>query len=110
MARLLIYLISIGLAGYCLYRFLEPLFFKKEMGLFKSRRKNLKENWIQVYETASWEEAHHIQLRLQEEGMECIVYEQGKKDIHGNPLRGIGIAVPKPSLTFAQKIISRIPV
>lgn len=42
--------------------------------------------------------------------MECIVYQQGKKDIHGNALKGVGIAVPKSSVTLAQKIISRLPV
>ena len=40
--------------------------------------------------------------------MECVIYEQGKKDIHGNPLKGIGIAVPKAAITLAQSIVSRM--
>ena len=74
------------------------------------RTRNPRENWVQVYETASEEDAHLIQARLQEEEVECVLYEQGKKDIHGNPLRGIGIAVAKSSVPLAQKIISRMPV
>ena len=111
MARLLIYMFSLGLASYCLYRFLQPFY-----GLGKEkigpavRKRFLRSNWVQVYETASREEAEQIQYRLEEEAVECILYEQGKKDIYGTPLRGIGIAVPKTSLALAQKIISRIPV
>lgn len=74
------------------------------------RSKSLKEPWTQVYETASPEDARLIQARLQEEEVECLVYEQGKKDIYGNTLKGIGIAVPKSSVPLAQKIISRMPV
>lgn len=74
------------------------------------RTRNPRESWVQVYETSSEEDAHLIQARLQEEEVECVLYEQGKKDIHGNPLRGIGIAVAKSSVPLAQKIISRMPV
>ena len=74
------------------------------------RTRNAREPWVQVYETASPEEAKLIQARLQEEEAECIVYEQGKKDIYGNTLKGIGIAVPKSQVPLAQKIISRMPV
>ena len=51
-----------------------------------------------------------LQARLQEEEIECILYEQGKKDIHGNPLKGVGVAVPKTTVPQAQSIISRMPV
>lgn len=71
--------------------------------------KNPREVWIQVYETASLEEARLLQARLQEDEVECVLYEQGKKDIHGNPLKGIGIAVPKTAAPHAQNIISRMP-
>ena len=74
------------------------------------RIRNGREPWVQVYETSSTEDAHLIQARLQEEEVECLIYEQGKKDIHGNPLKGIGIAVPKSSVPLAQKVISRMPV
>ncbi len=111
MARLLIYLILIGLAAYCLYRFWKPpANIPRRIWSSKFGKRPFRENWVQVYETASWEEAQQIQARLQEEGVECILYEQGKKDIHGNPPRGIGIAVPKATVGLAQKVISRIPV
>lgn len=74
------------------------------------RKRDPQETWIQVYETASFPEARALQARLQEEDLECVVYEQGKKDIHGNPLKGIGIAVPKTSASHAQRIISQMPV
>ena len=81
----------------------------------KSRRwfrgkRNPREMWVQVYETASADEARSLQARLQEEEIECIVYEQGKKDIHGNSLKGIGVAVPRTAASHAQGIISRMPV
>lgn len=74
------------------------------------RQRNTREPWIQVYETASVEDAHLIQARLQEVDLECIVYEQGKKDIYGNSLKGIGIIVSKSAVPLAQKIISQMPV
>ena len=73
-------------------------------------KKNPREIWLQVYETATIEEARVLQARLQEEEVECIVYEQGKRDIHGNSLKGIGIAVPKTAAPHAQAVISRMPV
>ena len=73
-------------------------------------KKNPREVWIQVYETATVEEARTFQARLQEQEIECIIYEQGKKDIHGNPLKGIGIAVPKSAAPHAQNLISRMPM
>ncbi len=73
-------------------------------------KKNPFEMWVQVYETASVEEARVFQARLQEDEIDCIIYEQGKKDIHGNPLKGVGIAVPKTAVPHAQGIISRMPV
>lgn len=71
---------------------------------------NPREVWVQVYESATLEEARRFQARIQEEDVDCIIYEQGKKDIHGNPLNGIGIAVPKTSVALAQSIIARISV
>lgn len=74
------------------------------------RTRNTREPWVQVYETSSSEDANLIQARLQEEEVECLLYEQGKKDIYGNSLKGIGIACPKSSVPLAQKVISRMPV
>ena len=72
-------------------------------------KKNPREVWVQVYETASLDEARLLQARLQEQEVECILYEQGKKDIHGNALKGVGVAVPKTEAPHAQNVISRMP-
>lgn len=74
---------------------------------FRAKR-TLGEIWVQVYETASADEGKMLQARLQEDELECVLYEQGRKDIHGNTLKGIGIAVPKTLASHAQRIISRI--
>jgi len=81
----------------------------KSRNRFRGKRKP-GEIWVQVYETAGLQEARMIQARIQEEDVECILYEQGKKDIHGNSLKGVGIAVPKTAVLLAQNIISRMPV
>lgn len=75
---------------------------------FRSKR-DPREMWLQVYETDSLDEARALQAKLQEQEVECVLYEQGKKDIHGNALKGIGIAAPKSSSRLAQNIISRTP-
>lgn len=80
----------------------------KPRNLLKAKS-NPREVWLQVYETATLEEARLFQARIQEQDVECIVYEQGKKDIYGNLLKGIGIAVPKTAAGVAQGIISRSP-
>ena len=80
----------------------------KPVRWFRPKR-NPGEIWVQVYETASVEEGRMLQARLQEEEVECVLYEQGRKDINGNPLKGIGIAVPKTETPHAQRIISRMP-
>lgn len=118
MIRTVLYGILLGIVGYALF-----LWRKLGRGEFSElpqetsskarqryRTKNTKDPWVQVYETASSDDARLIQARLQEEEVECLVYEQGKKDIYGNTLKGIGIAVPKSSVPLAQKIISRMPV
>ena len=74
---------------------------------FRSKA-NPREIWVQVYETDSVDEGRNLQARLQEEEVECVLYEQGKRDIHGNPLKGIGIAVPKTTVPHAQNIINRM--
>lgn len=80
----------------------------KPRRLFRAKRLP-GEMWVQVYETADQEEAKLLQARLQEEEVDCFLYEQGKKDIHGNLLKGVGIAVPKSVAPHAQRIISRMP-
>lgn len=72
--------------------------------------KKTREMWVQVYDTDSLEEAQTIQVRLEEEDLNCLIYEQGRKDVHGNPLKGFGIAVPRTSVVRAQNIIARMPL
>ncbi|HNV85967.1 MAG TPA: hypothetical protein PKL97_03235 [Candidatus Omnitrophota bacterium] len=112
MIRLLVYLLLFSALIYWLYGFFastRPSLPEKPSNR-KFRSPVSRRDWAQVYETALRDEALRIQARLEEEGIECIVYEQGKKDIYGKPLPGIGVSVPKPSLSLAQKIISRLPV
>ena len=116
MIRTLLYGILLGIMAYALLLwgrvirspFLSSGTYPKSNQRFRPR--NGREPWVQVYETSSTDDAYLIQARLQEEEVDCVVYEQGKKDIQGNSLKGIGIAVPKSSLPLAQKVISRMPV
>ena len=66
--------------------------------------------WIQAYDTGLLEDATKVLARLEEEEIDCILYEQGRKDVHGNSLKGYGVAVPKTALSRAQTVISRMPV
>lgn len=118
MTQLLVYLLLFGGVLYFLSVFGKP----QRTGAGSSGDKSGKPNrrfrakrspnevWMQVYETETMQEAKMLQARIQEEELECIVYEQGKKDIHGNQLKGVGVAVPKTSASQAQTIISRMPV
>ena len=116
MVRTVLYGILLGILGYAvfLWKRMAGAGFSQSQVRAKARERyrtrNARELWVQVYETASSEDAQLIQARLQEEEVECLVYEQGKKDIYGNSLKGIGIAVPKSSVPLAQKVISRMPV
>ena len=116
MIRTILYGVLLGVLGYAL------LLWKRVINVRlpqsspvpktsqRFRPRSTREPWVQVYETGSTEDAYIIQARLQEEEVECLLYEQGKRDIQGNSLKGIGIAVPKSSVPLAQKIISRMPV
>lgn len=114
MTRFLIYLFILGISLYYFSRWSQRrVIFKdanqpsKPPKWFKAKR-DPHEIWVQVYETAILDEARVLQARLQEEDLECILYEQGKKDIHGNAPKGIGLAVPKTVTSLAQNIISRL--
>jgi hypothetical protein len=115
--RFVLYLILLGAIFYLLWAWgrRQVMSLPKPEGEAKPRnrfkpRKSSQEIWVQVFETDSFDEARKIQARLQEDDLECILYEQGKKDIHGNPLKGVGIAVPKTAVSHAQRIISRMLV
>lgn len=116
MVRTVLYGILLGILGYAIFlwnrvvRSEPPSPQPREKARQRYRARNAREPWVQVYETASSEDAQLIQARLQEEEVECLIYEQGKKDIYGNNLKGIGIAVPKSAVPLAQKVISRMPV
>jgi hypothetical protein len=112
--RFLIYILLVGAVLYFLSMWGQRTLIPKKEDVtpkparwFKPKR-NPMEVWSQVYETASMDEARVLQARLQEEEVECVLYEQGKKDIHGNALKGVGIAVPKTAMALAQSIISRL--
>ena len=119
MTRFLLYLLILGMTLYLLSRIGQlqgglslpkppaPEPGPKPNKWFRPKRSPA-EPWVQVFETASMEEAKVLQARLQEEEVECVIYEQGKKDIHGNTLKGIGIVVPKAAMTLAQNLISRL--
>lgn len=116
MTRLLVYVFLFGMVMYLLSLWsqkqespsLQGQGATKPKRWFRSKRDPM-EIWTQVYETASADEGRLLLARLQEEEVECVLYEQGKRDIHGNPLIGIGIAVPKTSVGHAQRIISNMP-
>ncbi len=116
MIRLVLYGVLFGILAYAilLWQRMRRGNFSELKPTFKSNQRyrhwNAREPWVQVYETASSEDAYLILARLQEEEVECLLYEQGKRDIQGNSLKGIGVAVPKSSAPLAQKIISRMPV
>ena len=116
MVRTVLYGILLAIVGYAAYLWQHTIKNEpspsqpKDKARQRYRSRSAKESWVQVYETASSEDAQLIQARLQEEEVECLIYEQGKKDIYGNTLKGIGIAVPKSAVPLAQKVISRMPV
>ncbi|MFH1801172.1 MAG: DUF2007 domain-containing protein [Candidatus Omnitrophota bacterium] len=117
MATFIIYLLLIGTIFYFIYRQGKP-FSSQTGGALSNGSKNKglrskrdpREIWKQVYETSSMEEARLIRARLEEEDIECILYEQGKKDIHGNLLKGVGVAVPSAEASRAQASIAKMPV
>ena len=117
MVKLFIYLLLFGAVLYFLSKLGKGQAFgqasdsssEKKGSWFRSK-KNPREVWIQVYETESVDEGRILQARLQEQEVDCVLYEKGKKDIHGNAMKGLGVAVPKTAAGRAQTIISRMPV
>lgn len=73
------------------------------------KKKKLKpgEMWVQVFETASRDEASFLQMRLEEENIAVTIFEQAKKNITGSTPPGFGIVVPKEQSPFAQQLIFR---
>ena len=111
--RILIYLIAIA-AIFVLARKIfggnRLPFENKNENKFRFRPKlTNRHTWVQVYDTDSFDEIKSLQAHLEEEEIECFIYEQGRKDIYGNQLKGYGIAVPRTSVGLAQRIIGRMP-
>jgi len=65
------------------------------------------ESWVQVFETATSEEANRLKARLEEEDVRVVIVEQAKKDLQGNVPPGISLIVPKSHLRAAQNLICR---
>ena len=76
----------------------------------KFRPKLEKGLWVQVYDTDTLDDAKKVIARLEEEEIDCVLYEQGRKDVHGNALKDYGIVTPRTSTLRAQNLISRLPV
>lgn len=117
MATLIVYLLIVGMVVYFISRRERPFSLRASRALPNGSQckgpgiqEGSREIWRQVYETASMDEARSIQTHLAQEGIEGILYEQGKKDIHGNLLKGVGVAVPGIAASRAQAIISKMPV
>lgn len=66
------------------------------------------EVWAQLYETNSLEDLNALRMRLSEEKLNFIAFEQGKRDSQGNIPKAFGVAVSKAHLSRAQTILARI--
>ena len=66
------------------------------------------ELWVQVYDTESNSDVRKIQKKFQDMGIQCLVYEQGKKDVYGEVLKHYGISVPRASVGESQSILAKI--
>ena len=72
------------------------------------KRPEAEDFWLQVYDTDSAEEARKIQTRFHDLGIQCFLYEQGKKDVYGNVPKHYGISVPRKSSEKAQSVLAQI--
>ena len=66
------------------------------------------EIWSQLYETDSPEELNSIRMRLGEENLDFVVFEQGKRDLEGKALKRFGIVMQKSHLSRGQAILTRV--
>ena len=114
MRRIFLYLLFVGATGWLIYQ----LFSSTKSRPKASRpsdwlgrwRKSGGEPWVQVYDSDSMEEMKKLQAWLEEEEIDCFIYEQGHKDVHGNMLKHFGVSVPKSTVPHAQKIIAKMMV
>lgn len=110
MTRLLIFLVVIaGLV--MLYRFSSRPKVPREKNLklkpIRKEKTGSKDDfWVQVYDTDSADEAKNIRLKFLDIGLQCFIYEQGKKDVYGNTPKHFGISVPRQHTAKAQSVLA----
>lgn len=66
------------------------------------------EIWTQLYETDSLDEITVLRAQLQSEKLDHFIYEQGKRDSHGNVPKKYGVIMSKGHLSRGQAILARI--
>lgn len=71
----------------------------------RPKGKPITDFWTQVYDTESTEEAIRIRDKFADLGIQCLLYEQGKKDVYGNALKHYGISVPREHVARAQAVL-----
>jgi hypothetical protein len=111
MIRFITFLVVIFGLGVYFYWTSRPRVFEPSL---KAKRKRQPpaaapgEFWVQVYDTDSADEARRIQARFHDLGIQCFLYEQGRKDVYGNVMKHYGISVPRRVLEKAQSVLSEI--
>ncbi len=110
MTRLLIFMVVIaGLV--ILYRFSSrpkrpKKITPKTRPIKKESVKSGDDFWMQVYDTDSVDEAKNIRVKFMDIGIQCFIYEQGKKDVYGNALKHFGISVQRQHTAKAQSVLA----
>jgi hypothetical protein len=66
------------------------------------------EIWAQLYETDSLDEITVLRAQLQNEKLDHLIYEQGKRDSHGNVPKKYGVVMSKGHLSRGQAILARV--
>ena len=100
---LLVYLVAWARKWYLYGQGNGPTFFAPK----PFKKDTLKESWIQIYETASKDEADQLKAHFEELEIQTIAYEQGKKSVDGKSNPGIGFAVPRSQMLRAQNLLFR---
>lgn len=66
------------------------------------------EIWIQLYETDSREELNLLRMRLGEENLNFIAFEQAKRGLDGKAPPQFGVAIAKGHLSRGQSILTKL--
>lgn len=66
------------------------------------------EVWAQLYETDSLDDLNALRMRLGEENLSFIVFEQGKRGLDGKAPPQYGVAIAKAHLSRGQSILAKI--